>query len=283
MCTYPDAAVVAKLYRGFTEGFRIGYTGPRRFRTCKNLTSAVQQPDVAYKNIMMEVEAGRLLGPFNLPPFKNLQCSPIGVVEKKYSENNVKKFRTIYHLSYPYDDAINDYICKDDYSLNYVTIDDAVAIVQKLGKNCLMAKTDIKSAFRVIPIHPDYYELLGVYWDNKFYYDTCLCFGLRSAPKIFDDFSSMLEWIGTHRAGVSNLIHILDDFFTAGAANTSECHDNIVNLVKLFVDIGVPLVADKTIGPTTQIQFMGILIDSKSQMCQLPADKLARLKAELLS
>jgi len=283
MNAHPDSVAVNVLYKGFTEGFRIGYMGPRRFRRCRNLKSAVQLPDVAYKNILAEIEAGRLLGPFDSPPFVNLQCSPIGVVEKKYSENNIKKFRTIYHLSYPYDDAINDYICKDDYSLNYVTIDDAVAIVQKLGRNCLMAKTDIKSAFRVIPIHPDDHELLGVYWDKKYYYDTCLCFGLRSAPKIFDDFSSMLEWIATRRSGVSHLIHILDDFFTAGMANTAECHDNIVSLIKLFVDIGVPLVADKTIGPTTQIQFMGILIDSEAQMCQLPADKLDRLKAELIS
>jgi hypothetical protein len=281
MASHPNSSIVKYLYEGFTEGFRLGYSGPRRFRSCKNLQSAVVHPEVATKNINEELAANRLKGPFDFPPFSNLQCSPMGVVEKKYSENSVKKYRTIYHLSYPPEDGINDYISKEDFSLSYVTLDDAVAIVQKLGRGCLMAKTDIKSAFRVIPIHPVDHELLGIFWDGKYYYDTCLCFGLRSAPKIFDTFSSMLEWIGKHKCGITNLIHILDDFFTAGVAKTTECHDNITRLINLFVSLGVPLVADKTVGPCSRIQFLGILIDSDKQSCELPQDKLNRLRVEL--
>ena len=40
----------------------------------------------------------------------------------------------------------------------------------------------MKSAFRLLPIHPDDWSLLGVHWQSKFYVDLYLPFGLRSAP-----------------------------------------------------------------------------------------------------
>ena len=43
-----------------------------------------------------------------------------------------------------------------------------------------MAKTDLKSAFRLIPIHPDDWNLLGIYWQSQYYVDMYLPLGLRS-------------------------------------------------------------------------------------------------------
>ena len=37
---------------------------------------------------------------------------------------------------------------------------DAVKLLKRLGKGCFMAKTDVKSAFRIIPIHPADYSFL---------------------------------------------------------------------------------------------------------------------------
>ena len=45
-------------------------------------------------------------------------------------------------------------IPKDPFSLSYVRVDDAISILQYLGRGAFMAKTDLKSAFRLIPIHP---------------------------------------------------------------------------------------------------------------------------------
>ena len=61
-----------------------------------------------------------------------------------------------------------------------------------------MAKTDVKSAFRIIPIHPADYSLLGLKWDNIFY---------------FEAFSTALEWLSIHHLGACAVLHILDDFF----------------------------------------------------------------------
>ena len=86
-----------------------------------------------------------------------MQCHPLGVVPKKHSSD----WRTIYHLSYPEGDSINDYIPKEPYAIQYVRVDDAIRILLSLGQGPYMAKTDQKSAFRLIPIHPDDWHLMG--------------------------------------------------------------------------------------------------------------------------
>ena len=72
-------------------------------------------------------------------------------------------WRTIYHLSYPEGDSTNDYIPKEPYALQYVRVDDAIRILLSLGLGSYMAKTDLKSAFLLIPIQPDDWHLLGIY------------------------------------------------------------------------------------------------------------------------
>ena len=75
-----------------------------------------------------------------------------------------------------------------------------------------MAKTDIESAFRLIPVHPDDWELLGMQWGGLYYYDKVLPFGLRSAPFLFNQLSEALEWILYDKCQISYVAHFLDDF-----------------------------------------------------------------------
>ena len=56
-----------------------------------------------------------------------------------------------------------------------------------------MTKTDLESAFRLIPIYPDDWNLLGIYWQLQHYVDMYLPFGIRSAPFLFNQLSDGLE------------------------------------------------------------------------------------------
>jgi len=51
----------------------------------------------------------------------------------------------------------------------------------------MLAKIDIQSAFRLIPVHPMDCHLLAMSWSDGMYIDTCLPFGLHSAPNILAD------------------------------------------------------------------------------------------------
>jgi hypothetical protein len=64
-------------------------------------------------------------------------------------------------LSYPTFGSINDFIDEKFTSVQYSLFDNAVSIVKNLGKGALIGKKDIQSAFRLLPIYPGDFDLLG--------------------------------------------------------------------------------------------------------------------------
>ena len=80
-----------------------------------------------------------------------------------------------------------------------------------------MAKTDLRNAFRLIPVSPQDYKLLSFSWQGGYYFDRCVNMGGSSSCKIFEAVSSALQWIAEHKFDCSNMVHILDDFFFAGS------------------------------------------------------------------
>ena len=211
LSNHPDKVFVRQLIDNLRLGCTIGYTGPQFTHLALNLESAFQQPEVIDATLKEECEAGRVLGPFDQPPLPNFRTSGLGLVPKHDGG-----WRIIYHLSAPFAQSINDFIDPELYSLSYCTIDDAYAILNNLGPGALMSKIDLKNAFRLIPVRPEDWNLLGICWRQQFFIDTCLPFGLRSAPYLFNQLSIAIHWILHHSYGVQHLLHYLDDFFTAG-------------------------------------------------------------------
>ena len=280
---HPDPSFVLKLCSDLRFGARLGYDGPRKSKFSKNLKSAIDNPTIVSNNLAKEVALGHTAGPFTNPPFANLQVSPIGIVPKKHSD----KFRTIFHLSFPKTgESINSFIEKDDFSLQYIKIDDAIAALIRLGRGTYLAKTDIESAFRQFPVHPEDWELLGMYWNNSYYFDKVLPFGLRSAPYIFNQLSDALEWILLNKCFISYVGHILDDFLimeppALAGLPSQACQTSLSSMLLTFNTLGVPIAEHKTEGPSLIIEFLGIILDSQKMEARLPPDKLNRLSIEL--
>ena len=124
-----------------------------------------------------------------------------------------------------------------------------------------MAKTNIKSAFHIIPIHPADYSLLGMKWDHMYDFDRCLAMGLCSSCAIFEVFSTSLKWISIHLLRACSVWHILDDFLFI-APTKDQCKRDLDNFVLLCNHLGVPLAPDKTVGTDTALHFAGITLDS---------------------
>ena len=146
-------------------------------------------PQVVDTKLHKELSLARVAGPFPYPPLQNMTFSPLGLQPKKAPG----EYRIIHHLSYPKGSSVNDGIPRDCSSVHYATVEQAIHFIRSFGSNCYMAKTDIKSAFRIIPVHPSDYPLLGFHWRDGYYYDRCLPMGCSSSCAIFETFSTALQ------------------------------------------------------------------------------------------
>ena len=186
-------------------------------------------------------------------------------------------------MSWPCADgsSVNDGIPPELSHVQYAGIQDAIAKIKYLGKGCFLAKTDVKSAFRIVPVHPNDCELLGFSWDGQFYYDKCLVFGASSSCRIFEQKSSALEWIAITKLGCKAMIHVLDDFIFL-----DQTYDDCMQILRLFLQmcsaIGIPVAEEKTYIPLTTMTFVGFSLDSWRMESNLPSDKLSKAK-DLLS
>ena len=95
-----------------------------------------------------------------------------------------------------------------------------------LGRGTLIAKTDIKKVYRMVPVHSADHWLLGVRWDGKVFVHKTLPFGLRSAQLISLAVADALAWIMQQR-GVSFADHYTDDFVTLGTPVLDQCTTNL--------------------------------------------------------
>ena len=159
-------------------------------------------------------------------------------------------------------------------SLEYITIDTIVQKIRSCGRGARLGKLDINSAYRIVPVHPGDRILLGMQWKGQFYVDSCLPFGLRSAPKIFNSLADALQWIMQHR-GVRLIDHYLDDFITVGKPQSSECASNMEIALSTCAELGVPVASEKVEGPATCLEILGIEIDTVAMEIRLPVSKLA--------
>lgn len=98
-----DPEKASFVINGFTFGFEFHFNGTASSKTCKNLISAKEMPEVVNQKHDKEIKAGRIAGLFVKPPFDSFQVSPLVIVPKKHPN----KFRLIHHLSYPEGNSIN--------------------------------------------------------------------------------------------------------------------------------------------------------------------------------
>lgn len=66
------------------------------------------------------------------------------VEELRIKAASTGKFRVIHDLSFPKNQSVNSNIPRENSAVQYDSIDQVVDLVQKFGRECLMAKTDIE-------------------------------------------------------------------------------------------------------------------------------------------
>ena len=106
--------------------------------------------------------------------------------------------------------SVNDGIDPHEFTLHYITVDQVIHQVSKLGPGALMAKFDVEAAYRKVPVHPSHRILLGMKWRDQFY---------------------------------------VDDFITVGPAQSPQCAQNQATALEVCPRLGLPLHPGKCVGP----------------------------------
>lgn len=271
---YPDRQWAYRLVHDIIYGVDIGFIGVRnRTVQSRNFIEDHEHESAVEEDIKKELDNGRIIGPYHISqvPWKHYYSSPIMTVIKKGGSGKV---RVVHHLSYPRGDSINTHT--KDWLCVLSRFAQAIKMVCSVGRHCHMAKMDIKSAYRLIPIRPADWPLLGFTFRNHLYFHTALPFGLKSSCHIWERYSTAAEWIVKNELNIGNIMHYVDDSFIV-EPTAAACQQDMNRIDELFNNLGLTIAAEKTVGPTTKITFLGIQIDSDQMTIGLDADRVASI------
>ena len=168
-------------------GFRVGCADQGDLQPARrNMKSASENTSVVAKYLEAELAENRIVQVEG--ELQGLQLSPVS------KSGPPGWWRLINDLSSPHGSSVNDAIDSDLCSLKYASLDTAACMVRAVGPGAMMAKLDLRHAYRVVVVHPADRLLLGMCWQGRVFIDTALPFGLHSAPKIFSAVADALLW-----------------------------------------------------------------------------------------
>ena len=275
-----DHSITKLLVDGFTAGFRIPSLLKKNVQSSyTNHKSALENHPIVTAKIAKESTLGRIAGPYTSSPLPNLIISPLGLVPKKASN----EFRLIHDLSFPKNSSVNSNIDKSLTGVQYEDLDHCVRILSEMGPNTLIAKADLKDAFRIIPIHPLDHRLLGFTWKGEIYYDMHLPMGCSVSCTIFESLSTAIQWILQNKLNVTVMSHILDDFIFFGPPSSTQCKNHLRTFIELAGSLNLPVKTEKTIEPTTCAILHGIEVNTKTMTLRLPQEKLIEARQKVAS
>ena len=113
---------------------------------------------------------------------------------------------------------------------------------------------------------------MGIKVQGQFFIDCVLPFGVSVLCAIFKNISTLIHCIVEKRAGQKS-IYYLDDFFTVN--KYAQVCDQTMNVLKqVCKEIQMPIAPEKSEGPATVVEFLGLMIDTVLMMICIPQDKL---------
>jgi hypothetical protein len=134
----------------------------------------------------------------------------------------------------------------------------------------------VQSAFRLLPVYPGDFNLLGFKIDSDFFIDNCMPMGCSIRCSTFEKCSTFLNWLTTKESHSENLDHYLDDFFFAGKANSNDCQSLMTAFVNICNKLRVPIADEKTEGRTCVMEYLGLTIDTREMTVKIPDKKMKK-------
>ena len=288
---HPNRPFVDSVLRGLRNGFwpwantsdttlPITYDGSSQRKPIVNKNKANfvrQQRDE-------EVALGRWSKPFGKNLLPGMHSSPIGAVPK----STPGKYRLIIDQSSgPH--ALNSTIPKSQVKVKLDNIHDLGSVLLAVRKKhpkrkLILFKSDVKSAYRQLPMDPLWQIKQVVSIDGQRHVDRCNTFGNRGGGWNWDSFASLVNWIGTEKKEISDLLGYVDDNFGWEFEGNTKYYKPYkkhlpakqTRLLQLWDELGVPHDEDKQLsGPCLPI--LGYEVNANAMTVKVPDEKKAKV------
>jgi hypothetical protein len=96
--------------------------------------------------------------------------------------------------------------------------------------------------------------------------------GCSISCSTFEHFSTFIHWLVSQEHGSQNSDHYLDDFFFAG-----HCKRLMKTFDRVCERLGVPIAKEKTEGPMTKMEYLGLTLDTIEMWVKIPDNKVQEL------
>jgi hypothetical protein len=287
---HPNRAYVASVCRGLREGFWpwAQVDDPNMWKLYDNSYRPITKPE--HVNFVREQreeekELGRWSQSFGYELLPGMYSSPIHIAAK----SEPGKFRLVIdHSNEPY--SPNSMIRGPEPDFPLDTIADLVGILLTVRddygdhRKLVLWKSDVKSAYRLMPMHPLWQIRQIVTVDGERYVDRCNDFGSRAGGWVWASFISLVLWIAIKVKGIEDLLGYVDDHFSWDFAENSLYYDRYrkclpskqVHYLRLWDELGIPHEEEKQLFGSP-ITILGLEINPNTVHVRLPDSRREEL------
>lgn len=249
---WEDIGAFQYILKVIYSGYEIPFVSIPPPMLVRNNKSATNNADFVTSEISQLSKTGCVVEVTHRPYI----VSPLSVAE------NRSKKRLILDLS-----RLNNYV-----KYEKIKFEDWKTAMDYFEKDCYCLKFDLKSGYHHIDISESFQKYLGFSWNDKYYCYTVLPFGLSSAPFIFTKCLRPIVKFWRKR-GIKIVLYLDDGFVFAPSKH--ECLSVSEFIQNSLSEFGLLINFDKSIFyPTQNLEWLGILWDSKSFSISVPTRRI---------
>lgn len=285
LAAHPNPSFVKSVLAGFRTGFwpwanicQPGY--PITHDESLPMPSDTAHATFTREQCLVEQVAGRYSQFFGDRLLPGMYCMPQHVVAR----DNGKLRLVTNHSAGPY--SLNSMIPLTERSF-------PLDGIQNLGRSIrrqrlryplreqTLFKSDIKSAYRLLPMHPAWQIKQIVLIDGQYCVDRCNAFGGAASGRLFVAFNSLLLWLARHVHNIPDLHSYVDDSFSSETDAVFVHYDpykssfpsHQVRLLRMWDKYGVPHAQPKQLFGV-ELPIIGFLVHAQTLEVSLERSKI---------
>jgi hypothetical protein len=160
----------------------------------------------------------------------------------------------------------------EQYKLTLPTVDDFAQLLANFGPGTLMWGLDLRRAYRQIRIDPLDWPLTCITWGDFHYANISVAFGIRHGAAFAQRLSqAVCDILGAE--SIKSLSYI-DDFIGANPS-LELANQAYARSISLCEELGLDLNTEKSVSPTTQITWIGVVYNTVNMSMRIPPQVIA--------